>query len=147
MPVGKKVVHDKKKIKSYSTPRIKARSFLTNISYNSIKEEDLFDKSFTFELYTLMRKNINPFCLEKKICDSKNREMIQMFWEEYNKPNFYKHICQSDNVMYLNNKNVIHPHMAEIVWKYVEKDETNFHKMKKKLLDNLNIFQFFYSTV
>ena len=38
--------------------------------------------------------------------------------------------------MYLNDKIVIHPHIAEIVWKYIEKDETNFHKMKKKLLDN-----------
>ena len=62
--------------------------------------------------------------------------MIQMFCEEYNKPSFYKHICQSDNVMYLNDKIVIHPRIAEIVWKYIEKDETNFHKMKKKLLDN-----------
>ena len=55
-----------KKIKSYSTTRIKARSFLTNISYNSLKEEDLFDKNFISELYTLMRKNINPFCWREK---------------------------------------------------------------------------------
>ena len=78
-------------------------------------------------------KTINPFSLERKIYDLKNREMIQMFWEECNEPNFYKHICQLDNFMYLNGKNVIHPDVAETVWKYIEKDETNFDKMKKKL--------------
>ena len=73
--------------------------------------------------------------------------MIQMFWEECNKPSFYKHICQPDNFMYLNGKNVIHPHVAETVWKYIEKDEINFDKMKKKLQENKKIFQFVYSTV
>ena len=62
--------------------------------------------------------------------------MIQMFWEECNEPNFYKHICQLDNFMYLNGKNVIHPDVAETVWKYIEKDETNLDKMKKKLQEN-----------
>ena len=76
-----------------------------------------------------------------------NREMIQMFWEECNEPSSYKHICHADNFMYLNGKNVIHLHVAEIVWKYIEKDETNFGKMKRKLLENKKIFQFVYSTV
>ena len=49
--------------------------------------------------------------------------------------------------MYLNGKNVIHLHVAEIVWKYIEKDETNFGKMKRKLLENKKIFQFVYPTV
>ena len=73
--------------------------------------------------------------------------MIQMFWEKCNEPSFYKHICQPDNIMYLNCKNVIHPHVAEIVWKYIKKDETNFDKMKEKLRENKEIFQFVYSTV
>ena len=48
----------------------------------------------------------------------------------------FKQICQPDNFMYLNCKNVIHPH-----------NETNFDKMKKKLQENKKIFQFVYSTV
>ena len=70
-----------------------------------------------------------------------------MFWEKCNEPRFYKHICQPDNIMYLNCKNVIHPHVAEIVWIYIKKDETNFDKMKEKLRENKKIFQFVYSTV
>ena len=60
-------------------------------------------------------KNINPFSLERKMFDLKNREKIQMFCEECNEPSFYKHICQPDNFMYLNGKNVIHPYVVEVV--------------------------------
>ena len=49
--------------------------------------------------------------------------------------------------MYLNSRNVIHPHVVEIIWKYIENDETNSNKMKKKLEENKKVFQFVYSTV
>ena len=127
---------------SNSTTRIKAKNFLANISYNGVKKQDLFDKNFAFDGYTLTTKSINPFSLERKTYDLKNKEMIQIICEECNKPSFYKHICQPDNLMHLNSKDVIHPHVAEVVWKYIEKDEKNFDKMKKKLQENKKIFQF-----
>ena len=68
-----------KKIKLYNTTRIKSRNVLTNIFYNGVKEEDLFDRSFFFHLHVLTTKNINPFSLERKIFDVKNRQMIHMF--------------------------------------------------------------------
>ena len=48
--------------------------------------------------------------------------------------------------MYLNSKNVIYPHVTDIVWKYLEEDEGNFDKIKKKLIENKTIFQFVYSS-
>ena len=77
--------------------RIKSRNFLTNISYNKVKKQDLFDRSFVFDIYILATKNINPFSLERKIFDVKDREMINMFWEDDNESSFYKHICQLDS--------------------------------------------------
>ena len=88
-----------KKIKPYNTTRTKSRNFLSNISYNGVKEEDLFGRNFVFDVYTLVTKNINPFLLERKIFDVKNREMICMFWEECNKPSFYKHIWKPENFL------------------------------------------------
>ena len=88
---------------------------MTNILYNEVKEEDLFDRSFAFDVYVLTTKKINPFSLERKIFVIKNREMIHMFWEECNEPSFYKHICKPDNFIYLNGKSVIYPHVADIV--------------------------------
>ena len=90
----KKRKYETKKIKPYNTTQIKSQNFLTNISYNGVREEDLFDRSFVFNIYVLTTKNINPFSLEIKIFDIKDSEMINMFREDCNEPSFYKHICQ-----------------------------------------------------
>ena len=39
--------------------------------------------------------------------------MINMFWEECNGPSFFKHIYRPENFLYLNCKNVIHPHKKQ----------------------------------
>ena len=49
------------------------------ISYNRVKEKDLFDRSFVFNIYVSTTKNINLFSLERKIFDMKDREMINIF--------------------------------------------------------------------
>ena len=72
--------------------------------------------------------------------------MIKMFWEDCNEPSFYKHICQPDNFLYINGKNVIHPRVAEIVMHYIEADENNFGKLKRKLIKNQMIFQYVYAS-
>lgn len=130
-----------RKIKLYNTTRM-SRKFLTNISYNKVKEEDLFDRNFALDAYILTTKKLNSFSLERKIFDAKYREMMHMFWVECNELSFYKHICKADNFMYLNSKKVIYLHATEIVWMYLEEDEENFDKIKKNLIEDKKIFQF-----
>ena len=79
MPVKqkKKVRDEKNQTLQYEQNKI--ANFLTNILYNGVKEEDLFDRSFVFDVNILTTKNINPFSLERKIFDVKNREMVHMF--------------------------------------------------------------------
>ena len=48
-----------KKIKSYNTTTIKSRNFSSNIFYNGVKEEDLFDRNFVFDVYRLFKMFIN----------------------------------------------------------------------------------------
>ena len=48
----KKRKYETKKIKLYMT-QTKSQKFLTNVSYNGVKEEDLFDRSFVFDIYVL----------------------------------------------------------------------------------------------
>ena len=107
-----------------------------NISYMGVKKDDLLNRSFIFDMYTQTIENIKPFSLEWKIFDVKDREMRSTFWEECNEPSFYKHICQPQNVLYPNGKNMIYPKVAQIVTDYIEKDENNFDKLKKKLVEN-----------
>ena len=121
---------------------------MINISYNGVKEEDLFDRSFVFHTDVLTTKNINHFFLKKKkIFDVKDREIINIFSEDYNEPSFYKHISQLENFLYLNGKNVIYPRVAEIAMNYIEAIDKNFDKLKRKLIENKKIFQFVYSNI
>ena len=74
--------------------------------------------------------------MERKIFDVKDREMINMFWEDYNEPSFYKHIYEPENFLYRNGKNIIYPRVAEIVINYIEADDKNFDKLRRKLIEN-----------
>ena len=68
-----------------------------------------------------------------------------MFWEDISEPSFYKNICQPDNFLYLNEKNVIYPRMAEILMNYIKANENSFGKLKRKLTGKWNIFQYVYA--
>ena len=81
----------KRMVKPYTSSRIKTSNFLSNSSYTGVKSEDFVDNSFTFDMITLLTKNINPFLLERKIVDAKNREIIYMLWDECIERIFYKH--------------------------------------------------------
>ena len=67
-----------RKLKTYQNLKISN----LNIAYAGVKVEDLYDRNFLYDTYVLVTKNLNPFLLERKIFDVKNREMIFMFWEE-----------------------------------------------------------------
>ena len=51
------------------------------------------------------------------------------------------------NFLSLNGKNVIYLRVSEIVMNYIEADEKNFGKLKRKLIENQNIFQYVYASV
>ena len=60
-------VSKKKKLKPYTTTRLKSRNFLSNISYSSVSNADIIDRNFCFDVYVLLTKGINPFSLERKL--------------------------------------------------------------------------------
>ena len=62
----------KKKIKPYTTTRIKSRNFLLNISYASISDNDVIDRNFCFDVYVWLTKNINPNSLKRKLSDQQS---------------------------------------------------------------------------
>ena len=66
---NKNAILKKENNKPYTTIRIKSRVFLSNISYVDVNEEDFYNKGFTFDVYSLVVKNLNPFSLEGKTSD------------------------------------------------------------------------------
>ena len=51
--------------------------------------------------------------------------MIYMIWKECTPTAFYKYICQEDNFIYLNGKNVLQPKVSEIITNFLKADEKN----------------------
>ena len=134
--------HLTRRIKPYTSSRIKTRNFLSNISYTGVKSEDFVDNNFTFDTITLLTKNINPFSLERKIVDAKNRHVIYMLWDGCIEKTFYKHICEKDNFVYLNSKNVLYSKTAQIVLDYLNKDASNIVYLRKCLQNHMKAIKF-----
>ena len=131
----------KRKVKPYSRSRIKNEKF----SYSGVKKEDFVDNNFTFDMITLLTKNINPFSLERKIVDVKIREIIYMLWDQCIERTFYKHICENDNFIYLNSKNVLYSKTAQIVFDYLKKDPKNIVLLRRCLQNRMKVIHFVYS--
>ena len=70
----KKICGEKDKAVQHNQDKI--LKLFIQLFYNGVKEEDLFDRNLVFDVYTLITKNINPFSLERKIYDVKNREIL-----------------------------------------------------------------------
>ena len=134
----------KRRIKPYTSSRIKTRNLLLNISYTGVKSEDFVGNNFTFDTITLITKNINSFSLERKIIDAKNRDVISMLWDECIEKTFYKHVCEKDNFVYLNSKNVLYSKTAHIVLDYLNKDASNIAHLRKCLQNHMKAIQFVY---
>ena len=74
----------------------------------------------------MLTKNLNPFSTEHKIQDEASCKMLYMLWNECFPNDIYKHICQNDNFIYLNWKNVLHQKTSEIFWQFIEENTENY---------------------
>ena len=98
-----------------------------------------------FDITTLITKSINPFSLERKINDSKSRDIIYKFWDDCVEKTFYKHISENENFIYLNGKNVLYVKTEQTVMDYLNKDPTNIFCLRGCLQKNMKTPQFVYS--
>ena len=64
------------------TTRIKSRNFFSNITYVGINKEDYYNRNFVFDVYLLLRKNLNLFSLDRKLADKTKHKMIYMLWKK-----------------------------------------------------------------
>ena len=67
-----------------------------------------------------------------------------MLCDECIEKTFYKHICESDNFIYLNSKNVLYSKTAQIVLDYLTKHPKNMSLLKKCLQEHMKVIQFVY---
>ena len=69
----------KKKRKSlqpkYSNTKIKARNFLTNLSYQRLNKNKHLNISFVIECFSFITENLNPNSLERKFTYKRNKKI------------------------------------------------------------------------
>ena len=70
-----------------------------------------------------------------------------MLCKEWIPADFYKYICKEEHLLYLNGKNVLYPKIAEIVWKFINKNKKNYNQLRNDLCQFKEIFQYVYSIV
>ena len=66
--------------------------------------------------------------------------MIHMVWRECMPAEFYKFICEENNFVYLNGKNVIQTGVLEIVEDFIDQDKKNLRLLQQNLARYKDIF-------
>lgn len=70
------------KFKKKITTKVKARNFLTNISYSRYKPQKIFSNAFVIGVYSFLLKNSNPLTNDRKFDSKNNENYIKMLWQK-----------------------------------------------------------------
>ena len=60
----------------YSTTKVKARNFLTNIAYRRYKKPDFENSNFVIDVYSFLLQNLNPLMIDRKFDNDNDRQCI-----------------------------------------------------------------------
>ena len=104
----------------YSSTKVKARNFLTNVSYTGIKEKDYQNRSFIIGIYGFLILYLNPFYLERKFETIIERDYAIVLWSFLMPETLYKFIYKDENVKTLNKLKLKFPHAIDIVRLFIE---------------------------
>ena len=142
---------DKAIKKGYSSTKIKARNFLTNVSYNRIKTTDYKNKDFVIDCFTFLLLYLNPFYLERKFESEIEREFVNTLWTFLMPSNLYTYISQSENMKTLNKIKIKYQDVKDILLDFL-KDESNnndvgFNVLSSFLEKNAILYQFLYGNL
>ena len=70
-----------------------------------------------------------------------------MLWRECIPIEFYRHICEEKNFVYLNGRDVDQPGALEIVGNFIDQGKENLRLLQKHLVRFKDIYQYVYSHV
>ena len=149
-----KVINKKTKteISKYSSTKVKARNFLTNVSYTGIKDKDYQNRSFVIDIFSFLILYLNPFYLERKFESNIERDSVNVLWSFLMPETLHNFICRDENVKTLNKIKLKFPHAIEIVKLFIEDEsigtqEEQFNTLKDYLIKNAKIYQFIFGNI
>ena len=141
------IFSDDKAIKNYSSTKIKARNFLTNVSYNRITTVDYKNKNFVIDCFTFLILYLNPFYLERKFESSTEREFVNVLWMFLMPSNLYNFINQNENMTTLNKIKIKYVDVKKMILEFLQYDEGNLKVLSDYLEKNGILYQFLYGNL
>ena len=102
MSIMRELFQKKKMIKyssntNYSPTKVILKHFLTDISYNLLKNADFNNASFLIDCYTYILFTLNPFFLEQEFDEKNGRDFAEILWNYLVSNELYICICRNDN--------------------------------------------------
>ena len=131
---------------NYSSTKVKARNFLTNVSNNRIKNSDFKNRSFIIDCCSFTLLYLNPFYLERKFEYVLDKEYVNVVWCLLMPNDFYNFISEPDNLKTLNKLKLKFQDANEIVKVFAD-DQKQFQMLKDFLSKNLTHYQFVFGNL
>ena len=138
---------DDKAIKSYNNSKVKARNFLTNVSYNRITAADYKNKNFVIDCFTFMILYLNPFYLERKFETNIERDFVNVLWTFLMPSKLYNHITGNDNMKTLNKIKIKYQDAKDIMIAFLFNDPANINILSDFLEKNAILYQFLFGNL
>ena len=145
--LNQNIFSDDKAIKSYNNSKVKARNFLTNVSYNRITAADYKNKNFVIDCFTFMILYLNPFYLERKFESIIEREFVNVLWTFLMPNKLYVHITGNANMKILNKIKIKYQDAKDIMITFLFNDPTNINILSDFLEKNAILYQFLFGNL
>ena len=136
-----------KAIKGYKNTKVKARNFLTNVSYNRITTADYKNKNFVIDCFTFMILYLNPFYLERKFETNIERDFVNVLWTFLMPSKLYNHITGDDNMKTLNRIKIKYHDAKDIMITFLFNDPNNLNILSDFLEKNAVLYQFLFGNL
>ena len=145
--LNQNIFSDDKAIKSYNNSKVKARNFLTNVSYNRISTADYKNKNFVVDCFTFMILYLNPFYLERKFESIIEREFVNVLWAFLMLNKLYVHITDNANMKTLNKIKIKYQDAKDIMIAFLFNDPSNINILSDFLEKNAILYQFLFGNL
>ena len=141
--IPKKEIKQIRSTNNYSVTKVKARNFLTDVSYNRVKETDFQNRSLVIDCYSFIILYLNPFYLERKFEKSRDRDYVNTMWNLMMLAALYNFIYQEENFKTLNKLKLKFQDTNEIIKTFLN-GNSQLETLKDYLIKYAKSYQFLY---
>ena len=129
------------------------RNFLTNISYNGIKNKDYENQTFVIDIFAYLILYFNPYAITGKFETDLERAYINILWTQLLPQSFYLFVSNKENIQILNKKNAKFQDAVEIVKLFIEATDANitqesqYQLLQSFLRKYIKMYQFVFANL